>query len=388
MKITGIDTFAVDGGARPWHFVAIRTDEGVTGYGEFGESGVTHGIQGLVRDMSTWLIGKDPGPVERLYFDLYRAYRGTPYGVTAWAIAGIELALWDLKGKALGLPVHRVVGGPFREKQRVYWSHLGTYRARNHELWGAKPLRTWDDVADCAREAVDKGYTAFKTNILFPGDPSSAITQGRDGISHDGLAEADLVNQAVKQISVMRDAVGPEIDICLDINYNFKTEGAIRVARALEPYKLYWLEIDNQDPEALLQLKTSTRTSITSGEQLVTMRQYQPFFELRAMDTVKVDVQWQGFGNAKKVADLAETFELNIAPHNYNSHLSTFQSLNLCASVSNVRIMESDPDAIPWKDDLVTVVPVPTNSYIDIPQGPGWGTELNEEVAKRHAWNK
>jgi L-alanine-DL-glutamate epimerase-like enolase superfamily enzyme len=317
MKITGIDAFAVDGGARPWHFVAIRTDEGVTSDGEFDESGVTHGIQGLVRDMSTWLIGKDPGPVERLYFDLYRAYRGTPYGVTAWAIAGIELALWDLKGKVLGLPVHRVVGGPFREKQRVYWSHLGTYRARNHELWGAKSLRTWDDVADCAREAVDKGYTAFKTNTLFPGDPSSAITQGRDGVSHDGLAEAYLVNHAVKQISVMRDAVGPEIDICLDIN--FKTEGAIRVVRALEPYKLYWLEIDNQDPEALLQLKTSTRTSITSGEQLVTMRQYQPFFDLRAMDTVKVDVQWQGFGNAKKVADLAETFELK-SPRTTTTH--------------------------------------------------------------------
>ena len=385
MKITGIDTFAVDGGARPWHFVAIRTDAGVTGYGEFGEGGVTHGVRGLVRDMSTWLIGKDPTPVERLYFDLYRAYRGTPYGVTAWAIAGIELALWDLKGKALSLPVHRVVGGPFRNQQRVYWSHLGTYRARNHELWGAKPLRTWDDVADCAREAVDKGYTAFKTNILFPGNPSSAITQGRDGVSHDQLAEADLVNQAVKQISVMRDAVGPDIDICLDINFNFKTEGAIRVARALEPYKLYWLEIDNQDPEALLQLKISTRTSITSGEQLVTMRQYQPFFDLRAMDTVKVDVQWQGFGASKKVADLAEAYELNIAPHNPASELASFQSVQLCASVSNVRIMESDPEGVPWRFELFTERPEVIDSYMTVPTAPGWGCDLVEDAAKKYA---
>ncbi len=387
MKITGVETFVVDGGARPWLFCAIRTDAGITGYGEFGGSGVTHGLVGLIRDMSSWLIGRDPGPIEKIYFDLYRGLRSAPYGATAWAIAGIELALWDIKGKALGVPVYKLVGGPFRDRQRVYWSHLGTYRARNPELWGAKPLRTWDDVADCAREAVDKGYTAFKTNILFPGDPSWAITQGRDGKNHDQLAERDLVRQAVTQISTMREAVGPDIDICLDINYNFKTEGAIRVARALEPYELFWLEIDNQDPQALRQLKMSTRTSITSGEQLVTMRQYQPFFDLRAMDTVKVDVQWQGFSNAKKVADLAETYELNIAPHNYNSHLSTYQSLNLTAAVSNVRIMESDPDAIPWKDDLVTAPPEVKDSHIDIPTAPGWGADLNEDAAKKHAWD-
>ena len=384
MKITGIDTFAVDGGARPWHFVAIRTDAGITGYGEFGESGVTHGLQGLVQDMSSWLIGKDPTPVERRYFELYRAYRGTPYGVTAGAIAGIELALWDLKGKALGLPVHSVVGGPFREKQRVYWSHLGTYRARNPELWGAKPLRTWDDVADCAREAVDKGYTAFKTNILFPGDPSWAITQGRDGKTHDQLAEADIINQAVKQISVMRDAVGPEIDICLDINYNFKTEGAIAIGRALEEYELYWMEIDNQDPDALLQLKMQQRTPITPGEQLLGLRQYQPYFRKHAMDTVKVDVQWQGFSQAKKVAELAEVYEMNIAPHNYNSHLSSFQSLNLPAAVSNVRIMESDVDSAPWRDEITTNVPEIKDGFMTIPTAPGWGTELDEVAAKKY----
>ena len=118
------------------------------------------------------------------------------------------------------------------------------------------------------------------------------------------------------------------------------------------------------------------------------MRQYQPFFDLRAMDTVKVDVQWQGFSVAKKVADLAETYELNIAPHNFNGHLSTYQSLNLTASVSNVRIMESDPDSCPWRDELFTVIPEPKESYIDIPTAPGWGTELNEEAVKKHVWNK
>mgnify|MGYP000624361412 CR=1 FL=1 len=387
MKITAIENFVVDkGGRAPWLFCAIRTDAGITGYSEYGQGALYKGLPALIEDLGRSLIGTDPLPVDKIFMDMYRHRRAETGGATAMAMAGIELALWDIKGKFHGVPVYRLVGGPFREKQRVYWSHLATYRTRGAEQLGVPPLRTMDDLADCAREAVDAGYTAFKTNIIFPGENPSMINNMFSG-SNDQNAPTDLVRHTKTQIGAMREAVGPDIDILLDINYNFKTEGAIAIGRALEEYELYWMEIDNQDPEALLQLKTSTRTSITSGEQLVTMRQYQPFFDLRAMDTVKVDVQWQGFGNAKKVADLAETYELNIAPHNYNSHLSTFQSLNLCASVSNVRIMESDPDAIPWKDDLVTVVPTPVDSYIDIPQGPGWGTNLNEEVAKKHAWN-
>jgi L-alanine-DL-glutamate epimerase-like enolase superfamily enzyme len=105
-----------------------------------------------------------------------------------------------------------------------------------------------------------------------------------------------------------------------------------------------------------------------------------------AMDSVKVDVQWQGFSAAKKVADLAEMYELNVAPHNFNGHLSSFQSVNLAASVSNVRIMESDPEQTPYRDELFTVVPEVKNSHITVPTGPGWGTELNEAAAKKYPW--
>jgi L-alanine-DL-glutamate epimerase-like enolase superfamily enzyme len=385
MKITEVETFVVDGGMRPWTYVAIRTDEGITGYGEFGE-GFPHGMVGLVTDLSHLLVGRDPGPVEKLYMDMYRAGRTTPGGALGHAIAGIELALWDIKGKRHGVPVHSLVGGPFREKQLVYFSHLATYRARHAEMMGVRPLRTMADVADCAREAVELGYEVFKTNIIFPGDPSSTITQGRNGPLHDQTAPKQLIDHVVTQISTLRDAVGPDIGICLDINFHFKTQGAIALARALEPFDLYWLEIDNQDPVSLLQLKESTSISITSGEQLQAMRQYQPYFDLRAMDTVKVDVQFQGFSVAKKVCDLAETYELNVAPHNFNGHLSTFQSLHLCAAVSNVRIMESDPDSCPWRDELFTVIPEVRDSYIDIPMTPGWGTELNEGAARKYAW--
>lgn len=388
MKITGAETLIVDTGfkpVRPWLFCAIRTDQGLTGYSEFGCDGITRGLVGLVQDLGQRLIGKDPTAVEKHYIDMYRYTRQSAYGATQMAIAGIELALWDLAAKAVGVPVYRLMGGPHRETQRVYWSHCGTYRVENWKLFGVKPLRTMADLADTAREVVKHGYTAFKTNIIWPGDPARRITQGRLG-PHDQLATRDIIKQAVAQIATMREAVGPDIDICLDINVNFKPNEAIQLARELEPYNLFWLEIDNQDPHALAQLKASIRTPICAGEQLLTVRQYRPYFELHAMDVAMVDMQWQGFSAAKKVADLAETYELNIAPHNYNGHLSTFQSLNLCASVSNVKIMESDPDAVPSRDELFTVLPEIENGHMRIPTGPGWGTGLNEKAARKYAW--
>jgi len=118
------------------------------------------------------------------------------------------------------------------------------------------------------------------------------------------------------------------------------------------------------------------------------MREYLPYFELHAMDTVKVDVQWQGFGVSKKVADLAETYELNIAPHNPASELASFQSVQLCASVSNVRIMESDPEGVPWRFELFSERPEVIDSYMTVPTTPGWGCDLNEDALKKYAWNK
>ncbi|OLC31239.1 MAG: hypothetical protein AUH81_18520 [Candidatus Rokubacteria bacterium 13_1_40CM_4_69_5] len=388
MKITQIETFAVDTGfkpTRPWLFCAIRTDEGVTGYSEFGCDGITRGLIGLVQDLGQRIVGRDPTAVEKHCVDLYRYARQAAYGATQMAIAGLELALWDIAAKALGVPVWRLQGGPHRETQRVYWSHCATYRVENWKLFGVKPLRTMADLADAAGQVAARGYTAFKTNIIWPGEPSRRITQGRTG-PHDQLATRDIIKQAVAQIATMREAVGPDIDICLDVNVNFKPTEALRLARELEPYRLYWLEIDNQDPRALAQLRAAARTPICSGEQLLTVRQYRPYFDLQAMDVVMVDVQWQGFSAARKVADLAETYELNMAPHNYNGHLSTFQSLNLCASLSNVQIMESDPDAVPVRDELFTALPEITDGHMKIPTAPGWGTELNEKAARTYAW--
>ena len=140
------------------------------------------------------------------------------------------------------------------------------------------------------------------------------------------------------------------------------------------------------DPEAILQIKQSTSTRICTGENLYYMRDYIPYFELHAADVFMIDVAWNGFSQSKKVGDLAEIYRLNVAPHNYYSHLSSFFSASLCAVLPNVRIMEIDIDDVPWKDDLVTEVPEIVDGHMTVPTGPGWGTDLNEEAARAHPW--
>ncbi|HWP47024.1 MAG TPA: mandelate racemase/muconate lactonizing enzyme family protein [Candidatus Limnocylindrales bacterium] len=390
MKITKVETIHCDAGWRPWSFVKIQTDEGLTGYGEFSNPRAPFAIAACVQDLTPLLLGRDPRPIEKLYWDMYRAMRQNPGGIAQQAIAGIDNALCDLKAKALGIPVYELFGGPTRDQVRLYWSHCGTYRAMYPQILGTPPLRSLEDIANLGREVVSRGFTALKTNIITPGDPPRVVWQGFGG--GYGTTDQNITHTILRDIEnligTLRQAVGEEVDICLDLNFNFKTEGNIRIAKAVEPFNLLWLEVDTYDPDALLQVKQSTTTRICSGENLYTLRGYRPFFDKHAMDIAMIDVPWNGFTQSKKIADLAETYEINIAPHNYYSHLSTLMSAHLCACVPNVRIMETDVDDVPWKDEIVTDPPVIQNGYLKIPQKPGWGTDLNEKEIARHPWPK
>jgi L-alanine-DL-glutamate epimerase-like enolase superfamily enzyme len=246
------------------------------------------------------------------------------------------------------------------------------------------------DVAELGREVVERGFTALKTNILLPGEPASSYFSGfgRGPGTTDQTISKKLLRHIETLIGTFRDAVGPEVEINLDLNFNFKPEACMRIAKVLEPFELLWLEIDMYDPEAILQIKESTSTKICTGENLYYMRDFIPYFELHAADFFMIDVPWNGFSQAKKVGDLAEVYQLNIAPHNYYSHLASFISASLCAVLPNVRIMEIDIDDVPWKDDLTSHAPEIANGHMKIPAGPGWGTELNEEALRAHPWGK
>ena len=389
MKITNIETFIVDAGWRPWTFVKVETDEGVTGYGECSDGRNPNGVVGTIKDFTPLMVGRDPRAYEMRFWDMIRGSRQSPGGIAAKAIAGIECALVDIKAKALGISVVELFGGPTRDDVRVYWSHCGSSRARNYELIGVPPLKSMDSIAALGREVVERGFTALKTNIIFPGDTASVHFGGFGG--GPGTTDGNVTTQVLRHIETLigtfREAVGPDVSINLDLNFNFKPEACMRIAKVLEQFDLLWLEIDMYDHEAIRQIKDSTTTKICTGENLYYMREYLPYFQCRAADVFMIDVPWNGFAPSKKIGDLANVFQLNVAPHNYYSHLATHMSASLCAVLPNVRIMEIDIDDVPWKDDLTTHVPDITDGYMKTPTTrPGWGTDLNEEVAKAHPW--
>jgi L-alanine-DL-glutamate epimerase-like enolase superfamily enzyme len=388
MKIERVQTFLCDAGWRPWIFVKVQSDEGLVGWGECSDGRNPRAVAAGVQDYFGVLIGQDPRAVEKLYWDMYRVSRQNLGGVSHKSIAGIELALWDLKAKALGVPAYELFGGPLRERIPLYWSHCGTTRARNAERLGLPPIRTYDDIAALGREVVSRGFKALKTNIVVPGDPASVYSPGfsAEPGGTDGVVTPRILAATERLIGTFREAVGPDVGIALDLNYNFRTEGVLRIAKLLEPFNLQWLEYDNWDPEALLQIKQSTTTRICSGESLVTTRQYRRFFELHAMDVAMVDVPWNGFVPSRRIADMAEVYEMNVAPHNYYSHLATLISAHLCAVTPNVRIMEIDIDDVPWKDDLITAPVEIQDGQLSLPKGPGWGAQIDEDVLNAHPW--
>jgi len=392
MKITKLETFIVDGGWRAWTYVKVETDEGITGWGECSDTRVPHAVEGMVRDFSVVLIGQDPRAYEARFIDMARMTRSSIGGISARAMAGIECALVDIAARARGISVVELLGGPTRDKVRLYWSHCGTTRVRHHDLVGAPPINSWADVTALGKEVVARGFTALKTNIVMPGKDGTWFSGfGGFGVTMgpaDEWAPNGLITHIEKHIGTLRDAVGPDVDINLDLNWHFKPEACMRIAKALEPFNLHWLEIDTTNPDALAQIKQSTSTRICTGETLIHMNGYLPFFQRNAADVYMLDVPWNGIVQGKKVGDLAATFQQNVAPHNHYSHMSTFMSASLCATLGNVRIMEIDIDDVPWKDELVTHAPEIINGHMTTPKGPGWGTAINEKVARAHPWDQ
>ncbi|GIX47828.1 MAG: hypothetical protein KatS3mg131_2039 [Candidatus Tectimicrobiota bacterium] len=304
------------------------------------------------------------------------------------AIAALENALVDLKARALGVPVYELLGGAVRERLPLYWSHCGTYRLAPHSAaaMGRPPLRSLDDLVALGREVRERGFRALKTNIfLFDREPRLYMPGFTRSPGWPELnLDAAVIPALRAQLQALRQGAGPEVAIHLDLNFNFKPEGYLQVARALDDLGLAWVEIDLYDPLALRRIRDALRTPVASGESLFGLRGYRPYFERAAMDVAIVDVPWNGIWQALKIAALAEAYEVNVAPHNFYGHLATLMSAHFCAAIPNFRIMEIDIDDVPWKDDLVTYVPQIENGALRLPPGPGWGAELNEEAIRAH----
>ena len=307
-------------------------------------------------------------------------------GVVGNAIGGIENALLDLKARALSVPVYELFGGPTRDSVPVYWSHCGTTRARAWNATGTPKLASYEDVAALGREVVERGYRAFKTNIVVPGsEPQVRMAGFRPGAAGESVS-AEMIDDLTRLFEAFRQGTGDSAEAMLDLNFNVSADGALRIASALAPFDLAWIEFDSYEPSAVAAVRRRAPMPVCSGENLLGARAFRPFLEAAAMDVLSVDVIWNGFAQARKVADLAETFDVPCVPHNHYCHLATFIAAQWCAATTNVRILEVDVDDVPWKDELVTAVPQIENGQLAIPAGPGWGVELNEDVLRAHPW--
>jgi L-alanine-DL-glutamate epimerase-like enolase superfamily enzyme len=385
MKVARLETLYCDAGWRPWIFLKAIADDGAVGWAEITDShGSPRGLGGIVEDLAPNVVGRDPRAVERIVWDLFRATRQSPGSVIQKAIGGIENALLDLKAKALGVPVYELFGGPTRDEVDVYWSHCGTTRARAWEVTGTPKLASYEDVSALGREVVERGFTAFKTNIVVPGEEPQVLMPGFQGDGLDRNPSPELEAALVRLLDAFREGTGGRAQPIVDLNFNLTAEGVLRVARVLDGYGLMWLEVDAFDPVSLAAIRAGSDVPVCSGENLYTNRGFRPFFEAGAMDVASVDVIWNGFHQAKKIADLAETFEVNCAPHNYYSHLATFISAQWCAAIPNVRILEVDVDDVPWREQLTTAVPEIENGKLAIPTRPGWGADVDEAVLAEH----
>jgi L-alanine-DL-glutamate epimerase-like enolase superfamily enzyme len=387
MKITGIETLSADGGWRSFGFVKATTDSAITGWSEYSESDnfCSAGLSRVINALAPIVIGRDPRRIEQVVSTLHVLTRQSRGGLIQQAIAAIENALLDIKGKDLGVPVYALFGGPVRERIPLYWTHAGTYRVQNAALMGLPKVASYDDLARFGEEVRQRGYKALKTNILLGTKagltaitPGFGVTPGWPELNWDQPA----LQAATATLAALRAGAGPETGLMLDINFNFKTEGFARIADVVAPYNLSWLELDIHDPASLALIRKHAPCPLASCETLCHRRDFKPYFEAYAMEVAIIDVLWNGLAESLMIAAMAEVYEVNVAPHNYYSHLASVMSAHFSAVAANFRIMETDVDSIPWRDEFVTAVPVVENGEMLLPAGPGWGIDINEPAVR------
>ncbi len=415
MKITDVKTAVVEANY-DWTFVRVYTDEGITG---LGESFLAPGLTAIIRDLKPLLVGEDPRNIDKLWSKMRWAASGAGSmgGIVYNAISGIEAALWDAVGKHYGAPIHALLGGKYRDRVRVYADcHAGealealdsvmvarrpkwlpdeigatiASSAVNHPVHGRAfgvaetgEVFTPEMYAERAREVVEEmGFTALKFDLDVP-NPHTLDT-------HSGTLTHAEVKFMAGLVDAVREAVGDTVDLAFDLHWRYNVSDAQRLAHALEPYGLMWLEdpVPPENVEALRRVTQSTRTPISSGENSYMRHGFREALEKGALDIIAPDLQKTGgLLEGRKIADMADAHYVAVAPHCIASPVGTIASAHVCAAVPNFLALEWHGMSVPFWNDMVVGFdgPVIQDGFIKVPEAPGLGVELNEEVAREYA---
>lgn len=363
MKVTKVETFVIGSEWRNLTVVQISTDEGLTGLGESRIVNHADALSAYLAEAAPrHLIGRDPFDIESLVLRMRRDDFSRPGEITMSGIACLELACWDVIGKALGQPVYRLLGGAVRDKIKAYAN--GWYRVE----------RTPEEFAAAAKTVKERGYLALKLDPFGPG--------------YYELERAEKL-KAVAIVEAVRDAIGPEVEILLEMHGRFSPATATEMVRLLEAYDLSWVEepVPYDNLKALKKAAEGMRgVTVATGERIHTRAEYRELFELQAADVIQPDItHLGGILETKKLAAQADTYYVTVAPHNVGGQISTAAALHLAACTTNFRIQEYFNDfADSWLKEVVTGLPEVVDGYFSLPDKPGLGLELDLERVRAH----
>ena len=376
MKIKKIETLVCHARMRNWVFVKVTTDQpGLIGWGEATLEWHTRSVVGAVQDLAELLIGEDPTRVEHLWQMMYRQHFWHGHGIVrSTAIAGIDIALWDIVGKVANLPCSKLWGGPVRDYVRTY-CHLGGGKMEDFYETRADDAKRFGDLA---RQAVADGFTAFKSMAVPP-------TMPIEGLQAIRTAEAC--------VAAMRDAVGESIDIMVDCHARPSPAMGLKFGKALEPYGLYFFEEPcwPESIDGLAMINAALVTPVATGERLTHLAAFRDLFAKRGCEVCQLDITHVGgFTEARRIAALAEAHRIALAPHNPQGPVSTAASLEFGFSQPSYIICETVHADVPWRQDVVDEgFTVEKKGRLVRPNTrPGLGITINEKAVKKHPFQQ
>jgi len=361
VKIVDVRTVVVGNPWKNWLFVLLQTDEGIVGLGEATGGLSTKPLEAAVHELKPLYLGQDPRDVHAVWD---RMYKGS-YLTHSPAMAGIELACWDILGKSLGVPVWRLLGGTMRPRLRAYAN--GWYQGPVDPAF----------FAERAAAVVALGYTALKF------DPFGGAYR---------FIDRDELRRALAIVAAVRDAVGDGVDLLIEGHDRFSVSTAIAVGRALAEFRPFWFETPVMSTEvaATAEVARAVPVRIVSGERFTRLAEFARLLETRVVDVVQPEIlECGGVAGLVKVAALAEAFEAFVAPHNAQSPFTTVANAHVGATLPNLLILECFDDfLVPWSREILSGTARIVDGYIELPDGPGFGVALDEREAAKYPYGE